>query len=330
MKALGWQIKAGISIAPTDYNHYGDPGVPLLVIYGSNDGDVSGSWPDRTCFVIYDEAGRPRSFVFVYGATHDRFNTEWASIEAQVEFLLEIAPSDLPKLISLSDHENVAKGYVTAFFRAHLQGKSEEMEYFTTSLKPSLVSALAIHTSHQEPGALLLDNFEQHNSGQNTLGGSVTTASLPSVPGEDQLHTLDQHSPHVTSGGSIAWSGLAGTYRSVIPAASKDVSGFKVLSFRVTQKFGSASNPSGQAQDFSVRLTDLNNKSRAIRVGVFTDIPYPYERGFATRIKSALKTIRVPLESFTIANLGKEKVDLTALQSVSFEFKNTSSGEIES
>lgn len=328
-EGLGWNIKAGISIAPTDYNHYGDPGVPLLVIYGSNDGDVSGAWPDRTCFVIYDEAGRPRSFVFVYGGTHDRFNTEWASIEASVELQLEIAPSDIPKLISLTDHENVAKGYVTAFFRAHLQGKPEQLEYFTTSLKPALVSGLAIHTSHQEPGGLLLDNFEQHNAGQNTLGGSVATASLPAAPGEDQLHVLDLHSPHVTSGGAISWSGLAGAYRSTVPAASKDVSGFRVLSFRVTQKYGSASNPAGQAQDFAVRLTDLNGKSRAIRVGVFTDIPYPYERGFATRIKSALKSIRIPLESYTIANLGKEKVDLKALKTVSFEFASTASGEIE-
>ena len=78
-EALGWNIQAGISVAPTDYFHYGNPGIPLLVIYGSNDGDVSGAWPDRTGFDIYDEAGRPRSFVFVYGATHDRFNTEWAA-----------------------------------------------------------------------------------------------------------------------------------------------------------------------------------------------------------------------------------------------------------
>lgn len=328
-EGLGWNIKAAVSIAPTDYFHYGDPGVPLLVIYGSNDGDVSGAWPDRTCFVIYDEAGRPRSFVFVYGGTHDRFNTEWASIEANVEMKLEIAPGDIPNLISLTDHENVAKGYATAFFRAHLQGKQEQLEYFSTSLKPALVSGLRIHTSHQEPGSLLLDNFEQHNVGQNSLGGSVTTASLLAAPGEDQLHVLDQHSPHVTSGGSISWSGLAGAYRSTVPAANKDVSGFRVLSFRVTQKYGSASNPANQAQDFSVRLTDLNNKSRAIRVGVFTDIPYPYERGFATRIKSALKTIRIPLESYTIANLGKQDVDLKALKTVAFEFASTSSGEVE-
>ena len=96
-EALGWQIRAGVSIAPTDYHHYGDPGVPLLVIYGSNDGDVAGTWPDRTCFNIYDEAGRPRSFVFVYGATHDQFNTVWAPTSlSQWSSLLTSRPATFP------------------------------------------------------------------------------------------------------------------------------------------------------------------------------------------------------------------------------------------
>ncbi|HEY6408413.1 MAG TPA: hypothetical protein VIY29_13175, partial [Ktedonobacteraceae bacterium] len=114
-EALGWNLHAGISLAPTDFFHYGDPGLPLLVIYGSNDGDVAGWWAappsaSFTGFDIYDEAGKPRSFVFVYGATHDRFNSEWASIETTTELYFpsgstinswgSIQTSDLPKLIS--------------------------------------------------------------------------------------------------------------------------------------------------------------------------------------------------------------------------------------
>jgi hypothetical protein len=140
---------------------------------------------------------------------------------------------------------------------------------------------------------------------------------------------LDSHSPHVTSGGKLIWTNHQGVYSSLLPAVHKDVSGFRVLSFRVTQKYGSLSNPPNQPQDFRVRLRDLNGKSRAIRVGTFTDIPYPYERGFATRIKSALKTVRIPLESYSIANLGKDDVDLTNIESVSFEFAATPSGEVE-
>jgi hypothetical protein len=327
-EALGWQIRAGVAIAPTDYHHYGDPGVPLLVIYGSNDGDVAGTWPDRTCFNIYDEAGRPRSFVFVYGATHDQFNTIWAPTSLTVES--DIAPADIPNLISLNDHENVAKGYVTAFMQAHLKGRTEQFEYFSTNLKPSLVGAIQVHTSHQESGTMLLDGFEQtpHDPSLNTLGGAVTGTALSTLA-ENALRTLDTHSPHVTSGVNIAWQTTAGIYLSQIPPAATDVSAYAVLAFRVTQKYGSPRNPVNQSQDLFVRLTDSDGKSRAIRVSTFTDVPYPYVRGYTDLIKSALKTIRIPLASYTIANLGAQDVDLTNIRSISFEFDADAPGDIE-
>ena len=329
-EGLGWNIKAGISIAPTDYHHYGDPGIPLLVIYGSNDGDVSGDWPDRTCFDIYDEAGRPRSFVFVYGATHDRFNTEWASIENTTEMTWDIAPTDIPNLISLTDHENVARGYVTAFMQALLQGRAEQLEYFSANLKPSLLAGIQIHTSHQVAGTLMLDNFEQlpHDPATNSLGGGVVGTALTTLS-ENALRTLDSHSPHVDAGGDVAWQTANGIYLSQIPAVSKDVSAYTALTFRVTQKYGSPKNPPNQGQDLFVRLTDSNNKSRAIRAGVFTGIPYPYVRGYSALIKSAMKTVAIPLASFTVANLGADDVDLTNVQSVAFEFDADAPGEIE-
>jgi dienelactone hydrolase len=327
-EGLGWNIQGGVSIAPTDYFHYGDPGIPLLVIYGSNDGDVAGTWPDRTCFNIYDEAGRPRSFIFVYGATHDQFNTVWAPTSLTVES--DIAPSDVPKLISLADHENVAKGYVTAFMQARLQGRDEQLEYFSANLRPSLVSALQIHASHQVPGTKILDDFEQlpHNPNTNTIGGTVTATALSTLS-ENALHTLDIHSPHVTSGGEIAWQTVSGRYVSAVTVPAKDVSGYAVLAFRVTQKYGSPENLLEQPQDLFVGLTDGGGKSRAIRVSTFTDVPFPYERGYTDLIKSALKTVRVPLASFAIANLGAQDVDLTNITSVSFEFDANPTGHIE-
>ncbi len=327
-EALGWHIRAGISVAPTDYNHYGAPGIPLLVIYGANDGDVSGAWPDRTCFNIYDEAGRPRSFVFVYGGTHDRFNTEWASIEASTELGWDITASDLPQLISLTDHENVAKGYCAAFFQAHLLGRAEQLEFFSAGLKPSLVSGLALHVSHQEAGARILDDFGQGTPAVNTLGGTVIPSSLPTFA-ENQLRTLDAHSPHVVAGGNVAWVATAARYVSTIPSSAKDVSAFTTLSFRVSQKYESARNPSGQAQNLYVTLADANGKSRAIRVSTFTDIPYPYVRGYDDLVKSAMKSVRIPLLAYTIANAGADDVDLTNLASVTFEFDATGTGELD-
>jgi hypothetical protein len=39
--------------------------------------------------------------------------------------------------------------------------------------------------------------------------------------------------------------------------------------------------------------------------------------------------VRIPLESYVIANLGKENVDLTNIASVAFEFTSTAMGEVE-
>ena len=78
-----------------------------------------------------------------------------------------------------------------------------------------------------------------------------------------------------------------------------------------------------------MRLTDGGGKSRSLRVSTFTDIPFPYLRGYPDLIKSALKTVRIPLASYTIANLGADDVDITNIQSVSFEFATDATGEIE-
>jgi hypothetical protein len=133
----------------------------------------------------------------------------------------------------------------------------------------------------------------------------------------------------VAAGGNVAWQSSAGIYLTNVPAAAKDLSGFMMLSFRVTQKYQSPRNPVGQPQDFHVRLTDLNGKSRTIRVSLFTEIPYPYVRGYDQLVKSAMNSVRIPLASYTIANLGAQDVDLANVASISFEFDAQSTGEID-
>jgi len=279
--------------------------------------------------------------VFVYGATHDRFNSEWATVENTTELSFPpgqttsswgaITTSDLPKLISTTAHQDVLKGYATAYFQIHLKGRTEQVEFLTGAIKPTLSAGVEVHTSHQEESTLAVDSFEQtpHDATSNSLGGSVTSSTLASPPAEDFLHNLDTFSPHMTSGGDVAWSSTMGVYLSNLPAANKDLSGFDALSFRVTQRYGSQQNPANQLLDLYVRLTDSNGQSRSIRTGAFAAIPYPYERGVAQLIKSALKSVRIPLASYTVANAGSQNVDLTKVQSIAFEFAGRPTGEIE-
>jgi Cutinase len=330
-EGLNWNIKAGLSLAPTDFYHHGVPGIPLCVLYGSNDGDVAGWWypPPQgsfTCFDIYDEAGPPRSFVFVYGANHDSFNTVWATAPAEY-----IAPTEAPHILSEAQHHDVAKAYFAAYFQTYLMNRPEQKAYFTDELKPAALTAIQVFNSHEEPGGRILDDFEQlpHDPATNTLGGSVTEAGLAAPPQEDFLHSLDSHSPHMTAGVKVAWSSASPTYVSQIPSPKKDVSAYDVISFRVTQTYGSAQNPAGQPQDLFVRLTDHSGKSRRIRASLFAAIPYPYERANSTLTKSALSTVRIPLLSFVVANAGADTVNLKNIDTVTFELAAKPTGEIE-
>jgi hypothetical protein len=330
-EALGWNIKAGLALAPTDFFHHGAPGVPLCVLYGSNDGDVAGWWypPPQasfTCFDIYDEAGPPRSFVFVYGATHDRFNTVWAMNPAET-----IDPADVPHLLSESQHHDVANAYFAAYFQTYLMSRPEQKAYFTGELKPSALTAIEIHNSHEEAGGRIVDDYEHlpHDPTINSLGGAVTQSGLAAPAQVDQLHSLDVHSPHQTAGVKISWTSSAPLYVSQLPVAQKDVSGYDLISFRVTQTYASPQDPAGQSQDLFVRLTDHSGKSRRIRASLFAPIPYPYVRANDQLIKSALSTVRIPLSSFVVANAGADIVDLHDIDTITFELAAKPTGEIE-
>src|SRR6185369_3478581 len=86
--ALGHNIKACISLAPTDFNSSNPPGggpkafvvndTPFFNIMGANDGDV---W-DTEGARIFDRAGlgihkAVKSQAFIYGASHNPWNTVW-------------------------------------------------------------------------------------------------------------------------------------------------------------------------------------------------------------------------------------------------------------
>jgi len=338
---LGWNIRAIVALAPTDFSAISPTPMVLstskfLCLYGSNDGDVwGGSTPATqytgTGFRFYDRATVEKAMVFIYGATHNRFNTEWGT-----EIKVDVTS---PKVISFSDHQNLLRGYMTAFMQAHLEGRSEQLAYFTGELKIPQVSSVEVHTQYRPPSFLELDNFESAPAlNQNTLGGTVSFADLDGTPDENTLATLDNFTPHQTRGLRLRWNATTATYQSQIPVGQRNLTGWKNLSFRVTQKVGSASNPAGMTRDFRVRLSTAGSgPSRAVRAGYFGAIPPPYKPEYTSfydvnedpNTKSAMKTIRIPLYAWTIKCLSVPQVDLTNVESVTFEFDYVSTGELE-
>lgn len=313
--------------------------VPLQVIYGSLDGDIAGGppLPMETGFAIYDRAsGAIKSMVFAYGACHDRFNTIWGDGDLTT---FQLGPTDIARVIAADSHHKIALGYMTAFFRRHIFNEAQWDGIFTGEWRPSVVDQAEggwLKTYHQYSGANRreIDSFEGAHSPTSwqtsTIGAGVTDdASLPMQPTEDNLWTVDTSSPHSTSGLLCQWNNVTDHLRFDIPVGQRDVRAFQSVSLRVTQKNGSASNPSGQSQDLYVTLKSGNGNSRSIRAAAFDEIPYPDQREKPQFTKSAMRTVRIPLSSYTIQVIYTVPVDLSDVVSVEIDFLARAMGEIE-
>jgi hypothetical protein len=237
-EGLGWNIGAVITLSPTDS---ASETATLriarhLAIYGSNDGDVGSSagYPygiaGGTAFGIYDRSESEKAMVFVLDADHDSFvrllSSEWQSDPSAV-------------VLSKARHEAVLCAYTTAFLQWQLEARSELRTYFTGESRiPSLAG---VQTRHQYSAAadrkLVVDRFDNYVTSSNSIGGFVGWGGFDSLR-EGAMPTLDLRSPHLSMGAKLRWSTTAGVYRSYLPAAYQDLSGYEYLSVRAGQTMG--------------------------------------------------------------------------------------------
>jgi hypothetical protein len=192
---------------------------------------------------------------------------------------------------------------------------------------------MKIYIQYEDTTVLTVADFDGAHTGTSwqtsDLGAGVSQTGLPANPQDNDLRTMDAQSPHATGGLSLAWNNTNESLDYVIPAGQADVSGFNAVSFRVSQRVNDPSNPANQDQDLRLTLTDGGGHSRAIRISKIAEIPFPYMRGFANFDKSAMCTIRIPLEAYHIHCYMVDQVDLTNVTTLSFQFAEKPTGSIE-
>ncbi|HEX3130976.1 MAG TPA: hypothetical protein VH394_26820, partial [Thermoanaerobaculia bacterium] len=336
-QALGHGIKAIISLGPTDqYTNetLAAPwATPYLVMHGAMDGDVA--YPGFMGFSLYDRAkGEPKSMLWLYGANHNRFNL--INPDGDYNTWKIDAVADHPKIMTQASHMATAKAYMTTFFRWQLYGAAEYEGIFKGEWVPASVAQAEpalnrIYVQYGGKVASVVDDFEQmpHNWQVSTVAGSVSDAgTLPAAPQENDLATLDPQSPHDTSGLLLRWNDF-GDKLVYTPNAPINAGAFLAVSFRVGQRVGSLENAAGQVQDFYLTLTDVSNKARSIRVDAFGDIPPQQERGVSQFTLTALSTVRIPLHVYQTEVINTNKVDITQIKSISFDFQARAKGELE-
>ena len=123
----GFAIKSLIGIAPVD-RQYDPEGIPnrlsnvnYLVLHGNYDGDVRAFQGSAQYQRISFDQDTPwfKSSVYIYGANHGQFNTEWGRYDV---WPLEAWFLNVKPLMKPDDQRQIAQVYVSAFLDITLKG----------------------------------------------------------------------------------------------------------------------------------------------------------------------------------------------------------------
>jgi hypothetical protein len=284
-------VRAVVTISPTDFTGMLTPGsarlrmsaattASYLSIYGSHDGDVSGSFGSLrsqgwgfvgTGFRHYDRATTQRAMVFIHGATHNRFNQVWITpaehavgsparrlAESQADnfddepavdprkpastaFPLPAANRDA-RVLSDAAHRTLSREYVGGWLELWLMGRWAQAQRFTGAQANSLGTPVGLQWKLGR-SLRTIDNFDDANPALNVEGGAIT---LPPFVREQLIELTDlPQIPHNDRGlRALPPSGAARVYRSEIPVTARDWSSLNALTFRIAKHFPDVRTPS--------------------------------------------------------------------------------------
>jgi len=354
-------VKAVFPLAPVDFNRPIINNVALAVVLPYCDGDVNDNqgvhYYDDARYNVAGDAS-PKHTIQVMGGNHNYFNTVWTpgSIPGGSDDWTFTSGGSSDQQcgtvtgnhrLTAAQERGVGLAYLAAFMRAYVGGETQFVPYLTgEAAPPPSAQTNEIHVSYHAPDTASTRRdvnrlLTSTNLTTNTLGGATTQAGLTphdlcGGPSPQQAQCLPStqattRQPHtVPSSRSSAtglsqlrtgWSATTANYRNDLPLGSRDVSGFKWVTFRVSVNFADTRNPSGIPQNFSVVLTDGTGATSAVTVSSFSDVLF-YPPGSVGPVpKVLLNTARIPLTGFS-------GVNLSDVRSVQFNFDQSPSGAL--
>lgn len=300
--------------------------------------------------------------ILVMGANHNFYNTIWtpglfpAGTADDWFAFVRGGRSDphcgrVPGNHRLSDAQQRGTGlaYISAFFRTYIGGETQFLPVLQGDAPaPPSAQTNELFVSYHAPDSAVFRRdvnrlLDAGNLTVNTLGGLVTQNGLtpyelcggeapqprfclPAQPNARQPHTTPSARASEKRGLSqlkFGWDSPTAFWQNDLPAGSRDVSGYAVLQFRATVNFEDARNLPGQAQDFSVRLTDGAGTSATTKVSNWSQaLFFPPGGPRVTPLpKIVLNTIRIPLSAFA-------GITLTDVQAIRFMFDQRPSGAL--
>jgi hypothetical protein len=315
------KIRAVLCIAPTDAHSWTLADDQLLMLVGAADGDVS----DNSGVRIYDRAQQKssdawfKSQMYIYGANHNFFNTEWLKDEGKG-----------PNRMIRSGQEAMLSAWARTFFHLTLQGTETYRPIFSGDSTVTAIENDRVFPSYQRTKATIVDDFEENPPTVNKnklLGGVTHTVNFPVFDvfelRQGGAHVFNGTFFHDTSGLVASWSAEMPSFREEIPPAQADVSSFEYLSFRVAQ-VNDSTNSANNTMNFRVGLEDGNGSRIDIDVVSAGVIPFPYAHPLGA--KSMMRTIRIPLACFALN--GKKPLQMKKITAIDFTFDKLPKGTL--
>jgi hypothetical protein len=323
-------IRGVVSLAPTFWR----PDVTLegakyLQLHGSRDrllqdvDRVRGEKPPFNGFRLSDRAWRPRTHVWVHGARHRGWNTNWWNSVMG-------APAPESGALTLDEHTEVARCFVNAFFQDALFNRSDYVGYFHGLVVPPSIDDLGIYLQHHSPAADVIDDFGDADDQLGTAeespiektvnrAGGAAQASGGGLDRWDDTEHVNVHarSVHDTRSTDVAWLQPDVTYTTDF--APEALGPTDVLSFRVAQHYDEDAggdpdvtyNPEGLDLDLLVEVGD-GAQMATVRMGSAGVAPYPAP---ADESWAVFRTVQLPMDAFTAMN---PALDLGGLRQVTF------------
>ncbi len=321
-----WTIRGLLLIGPTIFGQNPVPDVPSATLLPGCDGDVvdlqGQLFVDATRGVSQGKA--LHSSLYVVGANHNFFNTEWTPGQSEAPSNDDWYGEDDKESpcgakyagrLTAKQQQAVGTAYVAGFFRLQLGHETKFLPQFDGSdSRAASAGRAVVRVVSQAPVASRRDVDALDKAlpaGAVTGKASATvcagvsqpsgrTAATPTCMSSDDW----ANAPHwgtawyaartpTTAVTKLSWTGTDGVLRLNLPAWQRDVRRYAALSFRA------APDPIGTPKiDLSVRVVDGRGRAAVVPVSAVSDalVRMP-GRGDSGLPKNLLRTVRIPVGS---------------------------------
>lgn len=284
----GVSIGSVFAIAPTDYHNPNPGNVPYATLLPACDADVY----TLDGMYTYDRAvptmGSPRSQVFMAGANHNFYNTQWRNDDNGDGIVCRLSAE-----VGAVAQQAMVETTIAAWFEGTIGRRPGGLEPFLRAdvETPQGIQAHAGRTidlrwSHSAAARMLIDDFSGVGAPTTNRLGRTNTFTSWYVSRACRQNDCDRDFDADKWAAFLSWMGNAS---GTIGLGTLDMSTWDAFSFRIVSR-RSTLNDGLTVQDFNLRLVDSDGTEAAIRLSELRRIPHLYDTSFP---REMLQTVRI-------------------------------------